>query len=629
MASSHKGQSKSQARLMLFLHVLLLLVVAAVVTWSMWRTPALVAGHSAVKDLARLVEFDAAIRSGDLFPAWSPDLYAGYGSPIFQFYAPAAYYATELPVLMGFNYPTAFKLTWLLTLFASGLAMYRLGSTYLSAWAACAGSVFYMVAPYRLLDIFVRHALAEHCAFIWLPLIVWGTERFAAKRSRIGFLVGSIATAALILTHNVMALIALPVCIAAALAFAAWAGVDGQKLTPVSLAAAIGAPLVGIGLAAFFWWPAINGRVLTYAEQSLTGGYYDFHRHFVQPWQFIDTHWNFGVSGEDGGKGLPLQIGLPHILAVVGAVTILVPGWQGKGNASQTRVVWSVIGLCIVSIGAFMCCRWSQPIWQWAPLLKYVQFPWRFLGLVVFGSAICATAVCDRLANITSPLAASRSQSRNDSARTPITHRPWVASALMIAVVMAVYFPYYSKLFFFTGNARTRSVVKVTAAELHTMQSAGTLVPFGLSLSASQLRMMNERATSADDFLPRNVKEKPAQPPSDMVQAKDGRVIHVRRENENSYRTRLQMSAAGKAELAQFWFPGWHARVDGVPVETAPFGPQAIVSCDVPAGDHLVEFSYGRRPQCSIGIMISTFSAAIGACAIGFLRTRHSKRPGG
>ena len=116
---------------MLF-HILMLLLVAIIVTWSMWQAPALLAGHSARKDLARLVEFDAAIREGDFFPSWSPDLYAGYGSPIFQFYSPLAYYLAEIPLLVGYSYATALKITWLLTLFASGVAMYHLGSAYLS-----------------------------------------------------------------------------------------------------------------------------------------------------------------------------------------------------------------------------------------------------------------------------------------------------------------------------------------------------------------------------------------------------------------------------------------------------------------------------------------------------------------
>jgi hypothetical protein len=80
------------------------------------------------------------------------------------------------------------------------------------------------------------------------------------------------------------------------------------------------------------------------------------------------------------------------------------------------------------------------------------------------------------------------------------------------------------------------------------------------------------------------------------------------------------MSVPGKAELLQFWFPGWQASVDGFPVATAPAGPQAIVSCDVPAGNHVVEFSYRGLPQRRAGIIISIFSAAIAGCIIVFLR---------
>ena len=623
MASTNTRRNGSRARWILLLQILVLFLVAVVVTWSMWQAPALLAGHSARKDLARLVEFDSAIRDADFFPAWSSDLYAGYGSPIFQFYAPLAYYAAEVPVLMGFNYATAFKVMWMLTLFASGLAMYHLASTYLSTWAACAGSVFYMVAPYRLVDIFVRHALAEHCAFIWLPLIVWGTERFATHRNCTGFLVGAIATAALILTHNIMALIGLPVCIAVALAFASSAEDARPKLATKSWAIAGVVPLVGVGLAAYFWWPAITGRVFTYAEESLTGGYYDFHRHFVQAWQFIDTHWNFGTSGGDSGKEMPLQIGVPHLLAVIGALVMVVAGRQGEGKAGRMRVVWSVAGVCVVAIGAFMCCRFSEPAWQWAPLLKYVQFPWRFLSLVVFGSAMCATALGDRFTEIVLPSPEQGLQPHKQSSRSPIADRRSVAIVLVIIAVMAVYFPYYSHAFFFTGDARTRSVVRVTAGDVDAMQSAGVLIPFGLSMTGTELRVMNERATSGDDFLPRDVKKKPTQPSTDIVRGDGGHVVDVARLHQNYYRSRLVMSEAGKAELLQFWFPGWRATVDGFPVATAPAGPQAIISCDVPPGDHTVEFSYRGLPQRRAGIIISIFSAVIAGCIIVFLRRLH------
>ena len=622
MVSKNTRRNDSKSRWAAFLHILLLFFVAAIVTWSMWQTPALVSGHSAWKDVARLMEFDAAVRAGNLIPTWSPDLNSGYGSPVFQFYAPLVYYVTEVPVLMGFNYATALKVTWMLTLFASGLAMYRLASTYLSSSAACIGGIFYMLAPYRLVDVFVRHALAEHCAFIWLPLIVWGTERFATKLSRVGFVVGAIATAALILTHNVIALIALPVCFAVALAIATFTEDGRPKLSAWSLAMAGIVPLVGIGLAAFFWWPAIAGRGFTIAQESLTGGYYDFHRHFVRASQFLDTHWSFGTSGGGAEEQMPLQIGLLHLLAAIGSLAMLLARQQGKEKPGQIRVVWSVAGLGVMAVGIFMCLRWSQPVWQSMPLLKYVQFPWRFLAFVVFGSAMCATALGDRGMEIVSQFSNRRSQARNESTRHVATG--CFAIIALIIAIMAAYFPYYSRVLFLTGDARTRSIARVSAEEMRTMQSAKVLIPFGLSVTGAELRQMNNQAT-ADDFLPRDVLKRPDKPPTQVVHAEPGRIIESAEIRRNHYRARVEMSDAGKVELQQFWFPGWQGRVDRLPVATAPSHSQALVSCEVPTGEHVVEFSYSSLPQRRTGAIISLFSVAIGACVPGFLRQRLCK----
>jgi hypothetical protein len=583
----------------------------------MWA-PALLAGHSAWFDLARVVEFDAAIRAGDFFPTWSPDFYSGYGSPIFQFYAPLAYYLTEVPVLAGLDFPAALKVTQCVALFASGLAMYRLASTHFSGWAACLGGVLYMLAPYRLVDMFVRHALAEHCAFVWLPLIVWGTERFVSKSSRIGFATGALSITALILTHNIMALIGLPVCIAAG-----WMLASPQRGAR-SLAAAGAVAVLGVGMAAFFWWPAMSGRTLVQAEASLTGGYFDFHRHFVEGWQFVDLHWHFGISAGKPGEQMPLQIGLPHLFAGLGALALVAVRWSrrrratpqdghvnepSEGDRGRRRATWSVIGILIMAIGVIMCSRWSQPLWEVLPLVKYVQFPWRFLGLVVFGAAICGTALVDLLC-------AKGEQSGA------------VAGMVGLIVIMATYFPYYSEARFLVGDGRTKTLVSVSAAGVDALEATGALIPLGRATTTADLRGMHERATSGDDFLPRGVKEKPSQPPSPIVQAEGGQVIETAQMHQNHYRSRLRLLQAGKVELLQFWFPGWQATVDGLTASTAPIGPHAIVSCDVPAGDHVVEFSYHALPQRRTGILVSILSAILGACAL-FLCPPGGRQPEG
>ena len=610
-----RAQAKTPSRRsILLLHSVVLLVVALAATSSMWTRPVLLAGHSARKDLARLVEFDTAVRARDFFPTWSPDLYSGYGSPLFQFYAPLSYYVTEVPVLIGFDYATALKLTQLLALFASGLAMYLLGSTYFSGWAACFGSIFYMVVPYRIVDIFVRHALAEHCAFIWLPLVVWGTARFVSNLGSIGLIIGALSTAALILTHNVMALMALPVCVGGGWALASLGDAKDRRF-PNRSAAIWTSPLLagvvallGIGLAAFFWWPALHGRALTHAESSLTGGYYDFHRHFIQAWQLLDPRWSFGISASGAANQMPVQIGLLHLLASLGALAMVLGGWQGEGDTGRRRVTWSIVGLCMISIGAFMCCRSSQLLWESLPLVRYVQFPWRFLALVVFGSAMCATALGDRFAAVAS---------KRSSAM--------MVSLMGLIVIMAAYFPYYSQSYFLVGDGRTRSLVRVSAGEVDALQSSGLLIPFGLSTpTPADLRQMHERATSSDDFLPRDVKEKPSQPPSQFVQTEGGQVVESDRLRFNHYRARVQLASPGTVKLLQFWFPGWRATVDGVRVTTAPAGSEAIVSCDAPAGDHVVEFRYYGLPERRTGITISILSVLVGVGALSFFPRRES-----
>ncbi len=105
MARSRR-QLVISARQLVFLHWLLILTVAVIATRVMWA-PALLAGHSAWIDFIRIVEFDSAIRAGDYLPTWSPDLYLGYGSPLFQFYSPLVYYLTEIPVLGGMQISSA------------------------------------------------------------------------------------------------------------------------------------------------------------------------------------------------------------------------------------------------------------------------------------------------------------------------------------------------------------------------------------------------------------------------------------------------------------------------------------------------------------------------------------------
>src|SRR5207247_3620614 len=47
----------------------------------------LMSGHDARAQLPRTVELAAGLSAGQIFPRWAPDLGAGHGEPLFNFYA--------------------------------------------------------------------------------------------------------------------------------------------------------------------------------------------------------------------------------------------------------------------------------------------------------------------------------------------------------------------------------------------------------------------------------------------------------------------------------------------------------------------------------------------------------------
>ena len=64
-----------------------------------------------------------------------------------------------------------------LALVLSALAMYLLARSLFGPLAAAVAAIVYALLPYQLVDLYVRGALAESWAFVWLPLCAWCLTR--------------------------------------------------------------------------------------------------------------------------------------------------------------------------------------------------------------------------------------------------------------------------------------------------------------------------------------------------------------------------------------------------------------------------------------------------------------------
>jgi hypothetical protein len=57
--------------------------------------------------------------------------------------------------------------------------------------------------------------------------------------------------------------------------------------------------------------------------------------------------------------------------------------------------------------------------------------------------------------------------------------------------------------------------------------------------------------------------------------------------------------------LHQFYFPGWQATADGVPMTVGPSGPLGLVTVTIPPGQHVVRVSFGETAVRLLGLGVS------------------------
>jgi hypothetical protein len=569
-------------------------LVAAATSAPLWR-PLFVYGHSIDLDPFRQVAFDAALRAGDLFPRWTPYWYYGYGSPLFHFYAPLPYFISELWLLAGASLARAFQLTLFVGWLASGFAMYLLARDSFSRAAATAVAVLYLLAPYHLVDMLVRHALGEHLAFVWIPLAIWGVagtvsrpgaqgREAAAQRAegerrwtpaKTRFAIGALALAALPLTHNLTALLALPVVIA----WTALAWVRTRHRAGLARAAA--ATALGLGLSAFFWLPAIADLGAVSARERLTSEFFRFSLHFVHPTQLFSPAWGFGGSRpgvED--DGLSFQIGLLHWALAAAAAAALAQRVLRAGGLGRDPATWTALAALAVFAGAaLMTTAISEPLWNALPWLALAQFPWRFLTLAAFGASLASGFAIDALF----------SPERRAA-------RPLAAAAVVVCALL-VYGRYAQPQFAVYDRERNDYLHAPYAEARALLADPARHQEVAARADLATLIETGQSGTSRHEYIPRAVTRLPTKPPERRAEVLgSGRVEGEETLGPNHERFTVAMDAAGELRFHQFYFAGWRAAIDGKPASLASERASGAILVPVPAGRHAVEIEFGSTP---------------------------------
>lgn len=361
--------------------------------------------HDARHSVYFLFEFDRGIQDGSLFPRWQPDFAFGYGYPFFNIYGPLAFYAGEALHLAGLPIVDAVKAVFALSITLSGLAMYGFVKQVLGApgqrnAAGLVAAVAYMVMPYRLVDIYVRAGLAESAAYVWVPLVLWGTWA-TLHRPRLANVLGlALAYAALLFTHPLTVLL-LTLILVFYVAFLALARlkdeVSPRRWTRESILPLFGhlghillptafALVLGLGLSAVFGLPAMTENRFVRLDQWY-GGRYTWGGDFVEFFQLFSPRWGMGASVPGPDDQVSFQLGaVPVVLGLVAVASLLI---RRKDRAFRLIAFFAAL----VVVATFLMLEASAPLWQTLPLVRVVQFPWRLLTLTVFSMAFLCGAV--------------------------------------------------------------------------------------------------------------------------------------------------------------------------------------------------------------------------------------------
>ena len=343
--------------------------------------PLFIGGYFPVHDdtqVARVFTMQKSLLDG-MFPVrWVSDLGYGYGYPIFNFYAPLAYYFGGTANLLGLDAVTATKLMMGFGMVLAAFSMYILAKEFWGTVGGVVSAVLYMYAPFHAVDLYVRGDVAEFWAYAFIPLIFYGLWKIYKNGAWRYVALAALSYAAIILSHNLTALMVTPFFIAAILG---WSIVLYRKKKALSIWYLVFGILLGMLISAFYWLPALLEMQYTNVLGQIGGGA-DFRDHFVCLNQLWESQWGFGGSAPGCLDGLSFRTGKLHILLSLVTIGLLFLFW--KDREKRIVLLYSFFALLI---SLFILLPIAKPLWEAAPLMAFFQYPWRFLLMIAFFSS--------------------------------------------------------------------------------------------------------------------------------------------------------------------------------------------------------------------------------------------------
>jgi hypothetical protein len=548
--------------------------------------------------VARVHQMHQSLTDG-MFPVrWVADLGYGYGYPIFNFYAPLAYYVGAVFIFAGFDALNATKIMIALGTLLSGVFMYFLAREFWGRAGGIVSALLYVYAPYHALNIYVRGAIGELWGYAFVPLGFYSiykiylsiesyidlqnNSKFKIQNSKLQLKIkkeiwfyislSAISYAAIILSHNLTAMMVSPFIVV--FAFFLYIKLRFQKYLHKPYFVFLGL-LLGLMLSAFYWLPVPVEMKYTNVL-SVVGGGSDFRDHFVCVSQLWDSPWGFAGSAPGCIDGFSLKIGKIHVLLGLSSIVVLLYLFRQE----KTKFQFFLFFLVSLLFSVFLTLEGSRFIWDLIPPMTFFQFPWRFLVMVVFlmsfiggGSVWAVEKFLD-----------SRKLNR-------------AFSLVFVSVVSLAIILLDSDVF------KPQTIINKTSDEY-----------------TSERTIKWETSKISDEYMPPNFL-KPFGPAgiqnSRFVPNKSVTILSFMEETDE-INAKVLATASAELGVNLAYFPGWHVYIDGAQEWFRYSGEGLLI--DLPEGEHTVSIKFSQTPIEKAGNAVSV--AGILILLIGIIYSR-------
>ena len=199
-----------------------------------------------IQHVCRLIGTYQTIKSGEMLPMIMSNLCNNFGYSWNIFYSPLTAYAPLIFKIFNFTFTNCLKIFMFAVTLLSGITMYTfMMNVTKNKNVSLLSSILYVLAPYRITDMYIRIAVAELASFVFIPIIFDGLYS-VLKEEKLSFKL-IWGTVGLILTHTVITMYMAIICLL-------YLVFNIKKLKSIKVIRILAISLVCILLITCFYW---------------------------------------------------------------------------------------------------------------------------------------------------------------------------------------------------------------------------------------------------------------------------------------------------------------------------------------------------------------------------------------